>query len=214
MLGRLIAKSLAVHLLLAGYCVAQTVDPGPIRVGDRWSYDVKDGLTGDLQLAITVVVAEINQKEITARVFARSKDRPPLTIVFDPDWSRIDDGVWKHRPNDLAGIRKPLQVGKEWRSEGNSTNLRSGAAMRTSGVVKVAGQEQVTTPAGTFDTFRVESTLRQINTTDQTKSATETIVIWYAPTINRWVKRRNELRFEGRLRNSTLEELIEFSRKP
>jgi hypothetical protein len=214
MLGRLIAKSLAVQLILAGYCAAQTADPGAIRVGDRWSYDVKDGLTGDLRHAITIVAAEVNQKEITTRVFARGQDRPPLTIVYDPDWSRIDDGVWKHRPSDLTGIRKPLQIGKEWRSEGNSMNLRSGTAMRTSGVTRAVGQEQVTTPAGTFETFRVESTVRQINTTDQTKSAIETLVIWYSPAINRWVRRTSEFRFDGRLRNSTVEELTEYSRKP
>src|SRR5215467_8588272 len=62
MLGRTIAKSLAIQLLLVGYCAAQTVDdPGPLRVGDRWSYDIKDEVTGDLRNAITVVVAEITQ---------------------------------------------------------------------------------------------------------------------------------------------------------
>jgi hypothetical protein len=210
---RLIAKSLAMQLLLIGYCAAQTVDPGPVRVGDRWSYDIKDGLTGDLRHAITIVAAEITQKEITARVTVPGQNRP-LTIIYDPDWGRIDDGVWKHRPSDLIGTRKPLLVGKEWRSEGNSQNLRSGAAFRTSGAAKVVGQEQVATPAGTFDTFRIAMTVRQTNTTDHTKSATATHVIWYAPAINRWVRKKEEMRFDGRVRNSTLEELTGYSRKP
>ena len=186
---RLIANGLAMQLLLIGYCAAQTVDPGPIRVGDRWSYDIKDGLTGDIRHAITIVAAEITEKEITTRVNIPGQNRP-LTFVYDPGWGRIDDGVWKHRPSDLIGIRKPLAVGKEWRSEGNSQNLRTGAALRTSGAAKVVGQEQVETPAGTFDTFRVEMTVRQTNTTDQTKSAMATIVIWYAPAVNRWVREK------------------------
>jgi hypothetical protein len=213
MLRRAIAKSLAIQLLLVSYCAAQAVDPGPIRVGDRWSYDIKDALTGDLRQAVTIVAAEINEKEITTRISVRGKDRP-LTFVFDPGWGRIDDGVWKHRPSDLLGIKKPLQIGKQWRAEGNSTNLQTGVAMQTSGLAKVVGQEQITTPAGTFDTFRVELTVRQINTKDQTKSTTLTVVVWYAPAINRWVRKNTEVRFEGRLRDSFSDELTEYSRKP
>ena len=213
MLRRAITTSLAIQLLLVSYCAAQAVDPGPIRVGDRWSYDIKDALTGDLRLAVTIVAAEINEKEITTRTSVRGKDRPN-TIVFNPDWGRIDDGVWKHRPSDLLGIKKPLQIGKQWRAEGNSTNVQTGVAMQTSGLAKVVGQEQITTPAGTFDTFRVELTVRQINTKDQTKSTTLTVVLWYAPAINRWVRKNTEVRFEGRLRDSFSDELTEYSRKP
>jgi hypothetical protein len=213
MLGRTILKSLAIQLLLVGYCAAQTDDPGPLRVGDRWSYDLRDEITGDLRMAFTVVVAEIDQKEITTRVSVRGRDRPQTT-VYDLNWGRIDDGVWRSRPSDLAGIRKPLQTGKEWRSEGTTTNIQSGVALRTSGATKVAREEQITTPAGTFDTFRLEATVRQINTTDQTKSSTVTFVTWYAPAINRWVKRKTDVRFEGRLRDSFSEELTEYSRRP
>src|SRR5262245_32825772 len=215
MLGRFIAMGLAAQVFLAGHCAAQAVDPGPVRVGDRWSYDIKDTLTGDLRNAVTIVAAEINEKEITTRVTVRGKDRDrSMTIVFDPDWARIDDGIWKNRPSDLLGIKKPLQVGKQWRAEGSSTNLQTGVALQTSGLAKVVGQEKITTPAGTFDTFRVELTVRQINTKDQTKSTTLTVVNWYAPAINRWVRKNTEVRFDGRLRDSFTDELTEYSRKP
>src|SRR5262245_6433457 len=45
--------SLAFLFLSSGYSLAQTVDPGLIRVGDRWSYEVKDSLTGDLRPGMT-----------------------------------------------------------------------------------------------------------------------------------------------------------------
>jgi hypothetical protein len=215
MLGRLIAMGLATQVFLAGHCAAQAVDPGPVRVGDRWSYDIKDALTGDVRQAVTIVAAEIKEKEITTRVSVRGKDRDrSMTIVFDPDWGRIDDGIWKYRPSDLLGIKKPLQVGKQWRADGNSTNLQTGVAMQTSALAKVVGQEQITTPAGTFDTFRVELTVRMINTKDQTKSTTLTVANWYAPVINRWVRKNTEVRFEGRVRDSFSDELTEYSRKP
>src|SRR5262245_58881966 len=167
---RVIAKSLAIQLLLVCYCAAQTADPGPIQVGDRWSYEIKDALTGDLRPAMTFVVAEVNDKEITTRVTFRGRDRPQ-TMVHDVDWGRIDDGAWKLRPPGI-GIKKPLQVGKEWRSDANGVHLQSGVTFRAEGVAKVVQQEQVTTPAGTFDTFRVDMTVRMINTKDQTRSQT------------------------------------------
>jgi len=212
MLGRLIATSLATQLLLAGHCAAQAVDPGAVRVGDRWSYDVKDDQTGDLRQAFTVVVAEITPKEITTRVSVKGKDRPQ-TMVFDHDWGRIDDGLFKLRPAGI-GIRKPLQVGQEWRSDANAINLQTGHTFRASGAAKVAAQEQMTVPAGTFDTFRIDTTVRLVNTKDQTKSHTYTFAFWYAPAVNRWVKRKMEWRFEGRLRDSTSDELTEYSRTP
>ena len=57
--ARSIAKSLAVLLFLTGYCAAQAVDPSPVRVGDRWSYNIKDALTGDLRQAVTIVAAGV-----------------------------------------------------------------------------------------------------------------------------------------------------------
>jgi hypothetical protein len=119
MLRRLIAINFLVFLHLS--CAAQTVDPGAIRVGDRWSYDIKDALTGDLRNAITVVVVEANDKEITTRVSYQGKDRSQ-TAVYDTDWGRIDDGLWKLRPSGI-GIKKPLQIGKEWKSDANGMNL-------------------------------------------------------------------------------------------
>jgi len=193
-------------------CTAQATEPDPIRVGDRWSYDLKDDLTGDLRHAVTVVVVEVTAKEITTRATIRGKELPQ-TMIFDHDWGRIDDGGWKLNPSGL-GIKMPLQVGKEWRSDANALHRQSGVAFRASSVAKVVKQEQVTTPAGTFDTYQVDTTTRLVNTRDQTKSSTWKFVYWYAPAVNRWVKRKAEQRYDGRLRDSHIEELTEYSRKP
>src|SRR5262245_169040 len=155
MLARLIAISLALLLLCSRDCVAQAVDPGAVRVGDRWAYDIRDDLSGDLRRAIRVVVVEVNDKEITTRVSSPGKDHPQ-TMVYDLDWGRIDDGAWKLRPSGI-GIKTPLQIGKEWRSDANAINLQSGVAFRASGVAKVMAQEKVTTAAGTFETYRINA---------------------------------------------------------
>jgi len=213
MLRRATAIGLTLYLLLPGYSLAQSADPGPVRVGDRWSYEIQDSLTGDLRPATTVVVSEVTDKEMTTRVSVRGRDRPPQAMVYDLDWGRIDDGAWKLRPPGI-GIKKPLQIGKEWRSDANGIHLQSGMTFRAEGIAKVVRQEQVTTSAGSFDTFRVDMTVRMINTKDQSRSQTWTFVVWYAPAVNRWVKKTSEWRSDGRVRDSFSEELTEYSRRP
>src|SRR5262249_43490081 len=100
------------------------------------------------------------------------------------------------------------------KSDADGMNLQSGVAFRASGAAKVVAQEKVATPAGTFDTFRIDMTVRVISSRDQTKSQNWTFVVWYAPAINRWVKRTSEWRQEGRVRDSSIEELTGYSRKP
>jgi hypothetical protein len=213
-LPRLVALMIA-----AAVCIwpeespGQTTEPGPVRVGDRWTYETKDAATGDIRYAFTLIVAEITDKEITIRVNFRSKDRP-RTIVFDPKWGIVDDGILKYRPASYLGIRTPLNVGKEWRSETNVANSQTGNAFRASTVTRVVAAEQVATAAGTFDTFRVEADVEQVNSKDATKASRMKHVFWYAPAVNRWVKKTFEMRFGGRLRDSTVDELTEYSRKP
>ncbi len=169
-------------------------------------------MTGDVKSTTTVVVLDVSESEIHTRV-SRGEQRP-RQIVFDHAWSRIDDSVWKYRPSDGTGVATPLQVGKEWRFENNATNFNSGTAVSNSGQSKVVGRESITTSAGTFDTFKVETTVRQVNANDQTKSATLTAALWYAPSVNRWVRRIHKVQIEGRLRDSQTEELTDYSRKP
>jgi hypothetical protein len=213
MLQRLVVVTVVLAVALRPEIgIGETDEPGPVRLADRWSYEVRDAATGDIRHQVTVIVVDINDKEIGTRVNHRGKDRPQ-PIVFDAQWGTIDNSVWKYQPATL-GIRTPLRVGKQWRGDSNATNLQKGIALRRSEAAKVAGEEKITTPAGTFDTYRVEVSGQEVNTRDQTKISKFTNVIWYAPQINRWVKKTFEVRFEGRVRDSTVEELTEYSRKP
>lgn len=213
MVRQFVAGLLTVLCLGIGNSSAEeTAASDDVRVGDRWSYDVKDDATGDLRRAITYVAIEVTDKEITTRAMERGKDRPN-TVVFSREWGRIDNGLWQTRPSGY-GIKKPLEVNKEWRNEASTRNLKTGVSLRVSAAAKVAAQEKITTPAGEFDTFRIEVKVREVNTNDQTKSTAITETTWYAPTVNRWVKRKTETRAEGRLRDSFSEELTEYTRKP
>ena len=170
-------------------------------------------MTGDVKSTTTVVVLDVSEAEIHTHVSTQSATGP-RQIVFDRSWNRIDDSVWKYRPSDGTGVRMPLQVGKEWRFENKATHFQNGTAVSNSGQSKVVGKESITTSAGTFDTFKIETTTRQVNSNDQTKAATVTAALWYAPSVNRWVRKTYKLQLEGRLRDSETEELTDYSRKP
>jgi hypothetical protein len=187
--------------MFGGICEtgAQVADVAGVLPGDRWAYEVKDEITGDLKQTITVVVVTVSDKEIITRLFSRGTGRP-RQIVFEPGWSRIDDDAWKYKPSDGTGVQMPLQVGKEWRFENEATQFQNGTALRTTGHSKVVGEEKVTTSAGTFDTFKIETLMRQVNSNDQTKAASVNATLWYAPAINRWVRKtyRNKGALAGR----------------
>lgn len=73
-----------------------------------------------------------------------------------------------------------LEVGRQWRSEYLYTR-RDGSEARQERAWRVAAREQVTVPAGTFDTFRIVS-----------EGPTLTLTLWYAPAINFFVRRTTE----------------------
>jgi len=191
---------------------AQVADIAGVLPGDRWVYEVTDEVTGDIKQTTTVVVLDVSEKEINTRMSIRGAS--PRQIVFDRGWSRVDDSLWKYTPSDGTGIKMPLRVGQDWRFDSKATSFQSGTAMSVNGQSKVVGMERLTTSAGTFDTFKIETTARQINANDQTKSSTLSSTLWYAPTVNRWVRKTYKLQVEGRLRESQTEELTDYSRKP
>jgi hypothetical protein len=179
------------------------------RVGDRFIYDTKDEVTGEPKGSYVAVVTEVSDKEIVNSISVPGKPGSRI-VVYDRDLNRLDDSTWKFKPSDGQGIRLPLAVGKTWRIEYEARNIQSGIISRTTGVSKVAGQESVTTPAGTFETFKIELHLKSYNPVDQTKVLETDVVTWYAPNINRWVRRTSALRAEKRLRSSMSEELADL----
>lgn len=212
MMRGITAALLAVVVFAFGAAEAKDAAKVDVRVGDRWSYELKDAATGDLRNSATIVVVGVTDKEINTQITMANKDRP-LTYIYGHDWGRIQDSQWKFQPPE-GGFKLPLKVGAEWRAETAAMHLHNGNSLQGSSVDKVLGEEKMTTAAGTFDTYKVQRVLQQTNNNDQTKASVTTSTYWYAPAVNRWVKRSQEVRFAGRVRNSTIEELTAYSRRP
>jgi hypothetical protein len=104
-------------------------------------------------------------------------------------------------------------VGKEWRTEHEARITQTGAALKGSVIAKVVAQEPITTAAGTFDSFRIEMRVQEVLASDPSQASQYEYVIWWAPQVNHWVRRKLVNKFQNRTRSSTSEELTDFSRK-
>jgi hypothetical protein len=207
--------ALVVGLIGASPVVGQTQPSeeadGGIRVGDRWVYDTKDELTGYPKDTYTEIVTEVSPNEIVTN-WSFSGKPGSIMVVYDRDWERKDNIVWKFKPNDGQGVRLPLAVGKTWRAQFDARNTQTGVNVRSSISSKVVGKETITTSAGTFDTFKIERTGREFKTSDPSRIFESQIVVWYAPEINHWVRRTVTMKHQKHITSSTSEELSDFSR--
>jgi hypothetical protein len=185
-------------------------DPRP---GDHWTYELRDEITGTVRARRTNVVAEVTPTEISVRFTIEGTNNNEGINVYDRSWNLIDARPWRFSPNDGSGIRTPLAVGKTWTFQSNNVNSANGSAWKRSGTSKVVGQETVTTKAGTFETFKIETSFAARNVNDPTRNDEVTSQTWYAPAIDHWVKRTSVLRSDKHLRENNSLELTEYGRK-
>lgn len=182
------------------------------QLGDHWTYEVRDEITGDLKSTATHTITDISATEISVRVATLGK--PDVGFqTYDRSWDLMNNGLWRSTPNDGTGIRAPLAVGKSWPIKSTDFNSSSGVSLKTSGTAKVTAKENLTTRAGTFEVYKIEIALKAQNANDATKKYLAEQEMWYAPAVNHWVKRSYVTRSEGRVRNRSLVELVEYGRR-
>jgi hypothetical protein len=214
--------SVAVIVGVAAVCphplVAQSSEEasGPVKVGDRWVYEIRDESTGYPKGGYTDMITEVSPREIILnRTFREPVYGSPesVLITFDRDWDAVDNLLWKFEPNNAQGIRLPLTLGKTWQAEFDAKNLDTGAIYRGTSSSKVVGREPTTTSAGTFDTFKIEHKSNLISPSDASKIWENEVVVWYAPQINHWARQTILVVFEKRTRLNVSEELADYTRK-
>jgi hypothetical protein len=180
--------------------------------GDRWTYEVRDEITGTITATRTNVVTEVTPNEISIRFKIAGTPNEGLNI-YDRSWNLMASSPWKYSPHDGTGIMAPLTVGKTWNLQSNDINSANGLVGRRSGTSKVVGQESLTTRAGTFETFKIETSYSIRGVNDPTKRTDITSQTWYAPAIDHWVKRIFTSRVDKHLKVNNTLELVEYGRK-
>ena len=200
-------------------CVSAAAAPSSVvpmeepQPGDRWIYEIHDEITGEKLATREVVITEVTPTDISARFRLVGTANNEGFTIYDRSWNVKTNQPWKYSPNDGTGVRLPLAAGKSWALKSTDTNSTAGVSFKRSGTVKVVAQESVTTRAGTFDTFKIETSYQSQNANDPTKKAQVMIQIWYAPLIDHWVKRSFVSRSDGRVRERSTVELVEYGRR-
>jgi hypothetical protein len=183
-----------------------------VQTGDHWTYELKDEITGDVKSTISNTVTDVSPSEIGLRVVVLGNPNPGYA-TFDRSWNLSNNGTWRHTPNDGTGIRPPLAVGKSWSFKSSDLNSAAGTSWKRSGIAKVVAQESVTTRAGTFDTFKIETSFQLQAANDPTRKVQAVQQSWYAPVIDHWVKRTVVSRSDGHVRDNSTIELVEYGRR-
>lgn len=211
--------------MLAGSAVARAADdtPAPAEAkpvvameepqpGDFWIYQVHDEISGTLKVVRKDLITEVTATDISIRMSAEGKEGEGLN-VYDRSWNVKQAGPWKYQPHDGAGIRTPLKVGDSWNFSGDDINAGNGNIWKRTGRSKVVGQETITTKAGTFETYRIETISARRPTNDPTRKMDITLQTWYAPAIDHWVKRVLVSKGNNHLLANNTIELVEYGRK-
>jgi hypothetical protein len=180
--------------------------------GDYWTYEVRDEITGTISATRNNVVTEVTPTEISMRFKILGTSNEGFN-VYDRSWNLKNAGPWKYSPNDGSGIRAPLAIGKSWSFQSDDVNAGNGNIGKRSGNSKVVGQESLTTRAGTFETFKIETSYSIRSVKDPTRKTEITSQTWYAPAIDHWVKRVFVSRTDKHLRINNTLELVEYGRK-
>lgn len=141
--------------------------------------------------------------------------RVPVEIEgqFTPDMRQVQSGASGTRFDPpIPLVKVPMAVGDAWKSVSEMVAL-SKARSKTDFDYKVVGKEKLTTPAGDFETFKIESG-GWVTGVSWSGSVRVAQVQWYAPAIGRVV--RSEFRdFRGGTPwNHTLSELKSFKPAP
>ena len=180
--------------------------------GDRWTYEIRDEITGTVTATREFAVTEVTPTDISVRYRNLGTNNQGL-LVYDRSWNAVEDRPWKYSPHDGSGIKSPLAVGKTWPVQTNNINSANGSVWKRSGIAKVIGQESITTKAGTFDTFKIEIKFTGRNVNNPMMKNEVTSLTWYAPAIDHWVKRTFASRADKHLQIDTAVELVEYGRK-
>lgn len=181
-------------------------------LGDRWTYEVRDEITGNLKFTSTQLVTDVTPNEISIRIETLGNPGAGF-YVYDHLWNLKVSPNWKYTPNDGLGIKVPLKVGSTWKFQGNDQFPSKGVNYQRVGTSKVVGEESITTKAGTFNTFKIESNSSSRNANDPTKKNEFTATNWYAPAIDHFVKRTSKILSDGHVNEITTLELVEYGRR-
>jgi hypothetical protein len=184
----------------------------PPQVGDHWTYQLRDEITGTVKPTIVNVITQVSPTDIDIRTETLGTAGYGY-LVYDHSWNVKDSATWKYSPSDGSGVKTPLKVGSNWSFQSSDTYAARGISTKRTGASKVVAQEAVTTAAGTFDTFKIETTSTVRSPNDPTNKFDLIMTTWYAPSVDHWIKRTSKVTVNDHLQQNTTLELVGYGRR-
>jgi hypothetical protein len=199
-----------------------------VKKGDQWVYTARDELTGEVKATVSHVVSDVADNEIDVRVISKAPSGAEGTFLetYDRRWRKTEGAKFKFsKGQEFWGVPEDIAVGKEWSYSYEMRSLAGPLNFKWAGHGEVTAWEKVLLPSGqSFDAYKIEfheATSR--NAGSQIEIVTEatpanlnvqsSVVEWYAPSVNRYVKRTFEYRQKGKLLTAESETLTKYARR-
>ncbi|TXF13780.1 DUF3108 domain-containing protein [Pelomicrobium methylotrophicum] len=182
----------ALGLLGACATLAPVGTPVPAphaRAGDTWTYAVYDGYRGTPKGTERYVVRRVTPHAIVVSV---ETGAGALTRTFSLEWNPSAGELPEQRLADftppLPAFAFPLEDGKRWKGTVTAVEAKTGRRYSVHVSARVAGRETIETPAGSFDTVRVDRAI-YLDNDEWWRSGTRWYQSeWYAPAVGRSVR--------------------------
>jgi len=161
-----------------------------LRVGDRWRYQVFDRHRDRLVETPIVEVAAI-APEIVLRVTGRGSAAAPDERYATP-WTVLQEtqyGLSMQFDEPVPLVPLPLPPGTGSTRVMSYTLPGETRGRRWSQRLSIDGWETVTVPAGRYDSLRISRVISFDHPDTGRNASTRTDRLWYAPDVNRWVRR-------------------------
>jgi hypothetical protein len=210
----------AIGLIFVSGAQAQDLAQPHFTPQDSWVYHQKVQRGDKIDESdVELSVVRSDNEDLLIGVKAAGSPKAPVESMFKPDWARFR-GVNGVETVTTRPLSFPLALNKTWTVSYVENNPNPQVAREAIDVVyKVAGWEDVTTPAGAFKTLRIEGKGNWVADTQQrvqtnalvakqgtavaqssqnvVQAAQKTTgriyrVVWYAPEVKRWVRSRDE----------------------
>ena len=188
--------------------LAEDAAPAKIAVGDKWVYQETDNITKSPTRTITWVVTETADKTYTITANT-SKDQHNVDL-YDYNGNGVEYNDVTYAPNDGTGLPPGAKPGTTWKQSYTWRNSQKGNGGKARADGKCDSNEQVTTPAGTFDTLKCTVTLDIGATTGGVKEREIVQTSWYSPKTLRPVQREVVNKEHGHLASDVTQQLTEY----
>ncbi|HZL00900.1 MAG TPA: hypothetical protein VFC47_13495 [Caulobacteraceae bacterium] len=219
-------------------CLAETSAPGVVAQpevvpGDEWVYRITTDRRGKFsEESADSVVKRVTATTLLLSTTQPGSDSPPRESLVGRDWDRFRNvngaDVVVNRPLDF-----PLSVGKHWDSAYSEDNPNAAHSREIWRVTyTVVGWETVDTPAGKFQTLKVEgegdwkaitrpgavamsaAQPGAVMSGARTSAARTVVgrlyrVLYYAPAVKRWVKSDEEIYDTNSVRSERIEAVLQ-----